>query len=264
METKLTSIPNYQFLRADRRTRLRSGQVKNGGGLGIYYRSDLQVDADRHAKQNCSNPNIELQWAVISRAHTKRILIGNIYRPPDGNINEAIEQISMSMNQITDIGRYEVLLIGDFNIDYGAKGHPPVGYMKQFAAEHELLQVIKQPTRVTRTTQKTIDLAFTNIKYCTKSGVLNYNISDHKPIFIIKKKPRNDKRTTIHWGRTYRDCNFNDLAATLRENNTADLLTEEDPNKCWDVLLEMIVNAADKHRPLVTQHKKQNSWLFEQ
>ena len=81
METKLTSIPNYQFLRADRKTELQSGQVKKGGGLGIYYRNDLQVDADKHVEQNCSNPSIELQWAVITRAHTKRILIGNIYRP---------------------------------------------------------------------------------------------------------------------------------------------------------------------------------------
>ena len=88
----------------------------------------------------------------------------------------------MSMNQISDIDRYEVLLIGDFNIDYGAKSHLTAGYMKQFAAEHECQQVIKQPTRVISTTQKIIDLAFTNIKYCTKSGVPNCNISDHKPI----------------------------------------------------------------------------------
>ena len=111
MESKLTSIPNYQFLRADRKTKLQNGQVKNGGGLGIYCRTGLHVDADKYVEQNCSNQNIELQWAVVKRECTKRILIGNIYRPPDGNVNGAIEQISMSMNQIPDINKYEVLLI---------------------------------------------------------------------------------------------------------------------------------------------------------
>ena len=223
IEAKLTTISGYQFDRLDRQVKLDNGQAKKGGGLGIYYKNGLRIDTSTHANIGYSNNNLELQWAIIDRPHTKQILIGNIYRPPDGNLNVDVH--------IPDIDKYEILLMGDFNADYTNR-LSSTNSLKQFAASHELEQKISTPTRITTNTCKTIDLAFTNIKYCTKAGTLNYNISDHKPIYIIKKKPRNSKATKEYWGRTYRNFHSEELAETLRNNDRTKALTEKDPNKC--------------------------------
>ena len=127
MEDRLTSVPGYQFMRADRKTKRLDGQIKQGGGLGIYSKTDLHIDTSKYMDLNLSNCNIELQWAIIIRPHTKSILIGNIYRPPDGNVNEGIDLLNESMRQITDLDKYEILILGDFNVDYDGGKKDPVG-----------------------------------------------------------------------------------------------------------------------------------------
>ena len=257
-EKKLTTIAGYQYIGLDRRVKLPNGQTKKGGGVGIYHKSNLSVDTTTHSTLNHSDSTLELQWAIVDRPHAKKILIGNIYRPPEGNINNAIEQMEQSMRLIPNINKYEVVLIGDFNTDYSKK-LPASSALKQFAAAHELEQMIKGPTRRTANTCTTIDLAFTNLKYCTKAGALNYNISDHKPIYIIKKKPRTDKSTTERWGRTYRNFNQAELAETLSDNDRTEVLTETDTNKCWALLWDWMQKAADKHCPLVKMDIRKKS-----
>ena len=249
-EKKLTTIEGYQFIGLDRREKQQNGQIKKGGGVGIYYQDYLSVDVETHRALNHSNNTIELQWAIVDRPHAKKILIGTVYKPPEGNLNNAIDLIDQSMQMMPNLDKYETLLMGDFNTDY-AKKLPKTNALKQFASTHELQQVITGPTRITPNTSTTIDLAFTNLKYCTKAGTLNYNISDHKPIYIIKKKPRTSKKTTVHWGRTYRNYNPQELADTLKANDRTKIISEKDPNKCWSLLWECMQRAADKHCPLV-------------
>lgn len=184
-EEKLTTIEGYQFVRNDRQVKLENGQTKKGGGTGIYYKDKLSVNNTVFKHLNVSNPNIEMQWAVIERPHTKKILLAIVYRPPDGKAMEAVEILDQQLMNIDNVNNYEVLIMGDFNIDYKVKKNPPTTALKQIATIHELTQVIDKPTRITKNTEKTIDLAFTNMKYCTNSGTLEYNISDHKPIYII-------------------------------------------------------------------------------
>ena len=97
-----------------------------------------------------------------------------------------------------------------------------------FVAEPEQQQVIQQPNRINKTTDKTTDLAHININHCNNAGVFNYKITDHKPIYIIKKKIRHDKRITTCCGHSYRNYNFNELAGTLEEINSTGFLEMKD------------------------------------
>ena len=250
IEEKLTTIPNYNIIRHDRRTKRANGHTKTGGGLCIYHRDSLQVDYSKMSHLNISNGILELQWVIITRPHTKRILMGNVYRPPDGNLKEAFEQLGDALDRIEELDKYETLIIGDLNADASNEDLSPANAIKQFAAEHSLQQVINRPTRFSKYNKTTIDLAFTNIKHCTDSGTLNYNISDHKPIFILKKKIRNDESTTSHWGRSYKNYTHEQLKATLDNSLTEQILTMEDPNQCWGKLEEIITTALNKHCPL--------------
>ena len=82
-EDRLATITNYNLIRLDRQTARPDGSTKSGGGVGIYHKDTLDVNPDEFAHLNISNPTFEVQWAVISRPHTKRILLGNVYQPPD-------------------------------------------------------------------------------------------------------------------------------------------------------------------------------------
>jgi hypothetical protein len=118
IEAKLTSLRGYNLIRHDRKVLQINGQAKTGGGLGVYYKDKLQIETTKYHNLNISNKYIEIQWVAIKRPHTKPILIGNVYRPPDGNPIEAVEQLHNRMEQIININKYELLLIGDFNLNY--------------------------------------------------------------------------------------------------------------------------------------------------
>ena len=261
-EEKLTSIPNYGIIRLDRQTKHINGQTKMGGGLCMYHKQNLIADSNTYAKLNVSDSTLELQWVIITRPHTKKIIIGNVYRPPGGNLKEAFQLISDKIAEIPNLEKYELLLMGDFNADASDDKLPQARIIKQFEAEQSLKQVINKPTRYSRKKRSTIDLAFTNIKHCTSSGTINYNISDHKPIFIIKKKIRNDTTTSIKWGRSYRNYTNEQLTETLQTHATGQILNEIDPNKCWDRLEDCINKAADLHCPLIQMKMRNTSAPF--
>lgn len=246
----------------DRQTKHENGQTKRGGGLCIYYKQSLQIDPDKFKELNVSNKILEIQWVVVSRPHTKKIIIGNVYRPPGGNLKETFQLINDKISEIKNLEKHELLLIGDFNADASDDKLPQARIIKQFEAEHTLKQVINKPTRYSRTKRATIDLAFTDIKHCSSTGSLNYNISDHKPIYIIKKKIRNDTKTSIKWGRSYKNYSNEQLAETLKENIVNKNINRLDPNAYWNDLEDCINKAADKHCPIVKMKIRNTSAPF--
>ena len=50
-----------------------------------------------------------------------------------------------------------------------------------------------------------LDLAYTNSGIVSQSGVLNYNLSDHLPIFITLKKPTIKAPIVRFLGRSYKN-----------------------------------------------------------
>lgn len=146
-ENKLTSIPGYKFSRFDRQTLRQDGNIKAGGGLGLYCKVDIQLDTTILQKFNLSNCTIELQWSIIIRPNSKSIIIGNIYRPPDGKLGDAFKLISEQLAKIPKLEKYETVLIGDFNADNTDEQKSPAQLIRQFAVEHGFQQLITQPTR---------------------------------------------------------------------------------------------------------------------
>lgn len=250
VEDRLTTIKGYSLIRHDRQTLTVKGTIKKGGGLGFYYKQTLDVDPDKFKHLNVSNASLEVQWVVVSRSHTKKILVANVYRPPDGKVTEAFDKLDEALDQIADLNKYETLMIGDFNTDGANKKGQHYKLIKKFEAEQQLQQMITEPTRYSKKAHTTIDLAFTNIKYCTGSGVINYNISDHKLIYVIKKKPRNCKAITTHMGRSYAKYTKEALKKALNQIDTSHIFEITDPNQCWTELEKIITAAADKVCPI--------------
>ena len=261
-EERLTSISNYKLVRWDRKAKRKDGSIKSGGGVAIYYKKQLDMDAKTLTHLNISNKDIEIQWVVLARPNTKSIIIGNAYRPPDGNAKEAFRTINDTMMEIENIHKFELLLLGDFNIDVKNDKTTINKIIKSFATNHSITQIIESPTRYSRKTSTIIDLIFTNIKYSEKSGVWNYNISDHKLIYMIKKKEKNTKTTSTKKGRSYVNCRYDDLVVFMDNINTQFITDIEDPNECWEELHKIIVKAANALCPIQSFKIRDNTAPF--
>ena len=114
----------YILYRNDRAwSDLNSNSIKKGGGLGLYIDSKLQTSDSDFARWNNSSKDIECQWVSIKQNHSKVILIGNIYRPPQGIIDIFIEYLE-SVFEDVQLDKIELFLMGDFNIDFLDKKDP--------------------------------------------------------------------------------------------------------------------------------------------
>ena len=197
--SSLVNLRNYNFIRYDRQTLNVNNQTKHGGGLGIYIHDTIDYDLDTISHYNVSNRDIEAQWVVIKRNHCKKIILCNVYRPPEGNVDIALETLTNSLSIMPDLDKSELVLLGDLNVDVAKQNDPGTKKIKSFLTDHNLRQEIVDSTRNTLNTSTTIDLIMTNMKFCTCRGTLDYFISDHQPVFIIKKKAKSEFHKKIEF-----------------------------------------------------------------
>ena len=117
IDSQLIQIPGYETIRLDR---VSNSHKKRGGGLNIYARKTLNT---KILKLENSSKDLEIQWIKIVRDHAKNILLANIYRPPTGNLNQAISTLEKGITSFNKSNE-EIVILGDFNVDYKNKKSP--------------------------------------------------------------------------------------------------------------------------------------------
>ena len=157
------------------------------------------------------------------------------------------------MNSVTDTFQGEIAILGDFNINYNFRHTPAFKTLKEFERNFNLKQIITSPTRVVKNSKMYLDLIFTNMDHVISSGVLDIAISDHLPVFLIKKKQKIKHTYTQTKGRTYKtyckDSFQNDMKT---HQNWAYFweIEENNPEKIWDSMFEIILDCANEHAPV--------------
>lgn len=111
-------------------------------------------------------------------------------------------------------------------------------------------KLIESDTRITCTHSFRIDLIFTNVKNIYCAGTLNLNISDHLPIFVIKKKERLRPEYTYVTGHTYKTLDEANYIADIRNIDKNCLFSDLDPNAVWSKMRDHFISVANKHCPL--------------
>ena len=80
-----------------------------------------------------------------------------------------------------------IFVLGDLNCNMLHDGPDRKAFV-EVSTELNLQQIIKNPTRITDTTQSLIDVILvSNTASVLESGVLNSAISDHLPVYVILK-----------------------------------------------------------------------------
>ena len=89
-------------------------------------------------------------------------------------------------------------------------------------------------TRITYISSTCIDLIYTDLLDVRDSGVINYTISDHLPIFLIKKKSRNKIRKIKVVGRSYLHYDKEVFNRILQAWDWVQFDTVTDPGILWE------------------------------
>ena len=217
------------------------GQIslKKGGGVCIYVDNKWSNFATLNNEYSYSDPDLEILTLNIDKPGCKKMTVSCAYRPPKSNLQNTVDKL-VNIFRSSKASNREFWIGGDLNLDWNKRNHVQLQSIKSSLRECGLKQLISGVTRPLCTGGTCIDWLITNSKFVSDFGVANDLISDHLPVYVVKKKIRNHHETTRKLTRTYKK--FDPKAfETLLKNSTWDPYDAcEDPDECWEIIEEKI------------------------
>ena len=247
-------IEGYNLIRRDRPNRI-------GGGIAIYISEYVSFKV----REDLDNSNIESLWVELKLPKSKPILLSTVYRPPDSGrywVSEFEKQLEQAYAEDK-----EVILIGDFNKNLLVNNQEASKWLETFNT-YGLSQLVREPTRVTKTTNTLLDHFYTtNPEHIKTIMVPKIGLSDHFPICITRKHKAICTQTYTHKCIQYRSQKEYDP-----DNFIKDLVlvpwsvldSFEDPNDALNMWTDMYLEVLDRHAPMRqrrVKHTKQPEWL---
>lgn len=205
-------------------------------------------DVELLSNVTTSNENLECVGIKLSRQHIGVINCITVYRPPKGDAGACISTLNDFASKLKQINKHNNIIHGDFNINYANSTCKWARAIKGWETRLGLKQLINLPTRITSKSSSTIDLCFTDIVYVSLSGVIQSNLSDHLPTFILKKKSRETNIYKSFSGRCYKNLSAESVSKCLGAHVTHN--PAPDPDEWWDQLESNYLRVADTLCPL--------------
>ena len=254
----LVEIRGYKCLRHDRQwsESVASSIPKKGGGLICYIQENLDFNKYRYSGLNQSTRDLEMQWVSLESKNMRRIVIINIYRPPQGDYKAGCKLIHEAIKLADLKDNAEIILMGDFNIDLKSKSAKAVKELRTTTELWGLKPLISSITKPNMANNGNlvggtcIDNIFTNSGYITTARVLNWNYSDHFAVFAKRKRESVQHNKVDFYGRSYRNYIKEDLQTELINLDWAPFYNAQDPEWCWEFLEGVITKHLDKTCPL--------------
>lgn len=247
------------------------------GGVAIYLKETVKYKVLPISSQAniWDGLFIEIEIENFSTSK-KKIIIGNIYRPPRDNVNNYNIFIS-EMEQILhglQNGNKEIAIAGDFNIDLLKikERHIFNDYFETILL-NGFIPKITLPTRITHHSSTLIDNIFVKLSNhfsSTTAGILISDISDHLGCFVsldyIKITKCSNKYVKT-WTRSER-C-LNAFKTELSDKCRIDIFDDRhmsDPDVNYQILDQIIKEAFQNHIPVklvrFDRHKhKVSKWI---
>lgn len=117
--------------------------------------------------------------------NARRMIIINIYRPPKGNLLNAIDHIKNLVEIADSTRRFDLVIVGDMNVDLLQKNSNSKA-ITELLEEIGLEQIIKIPTRCSPNKETLIDHCYIRMNYLSSCDTIDLGLSDHRMIFLVK------------------------------------------------------------------------------
>nr|CAH7756127.1 unnamed protein product [Callosobruchus chinensis] len=188
-----------------------------------------------------------------------KILLGIIYRPPHGNLVEAVNLLDRTLSNIIPLYDH-VLVLGDFNVNFLV-----VNQVSHCFSSYNLHQLLSEPTRITEHSATLLDPIFLNcVEKCLKVGTLSAEtFSDHLVVYchISMKNKKPQPKTISH--RDFKNFDYNSFTEDLFNVDWINIVYIPDVEDKIEYLVNNIKWLFDKHAPLKTSivSKPRAPWM---
>ncbi len=223
------NLNNYHQLEAIER---KGRSVNKGGGVGFFVKAYLNYTV---LEKNIS-PDLEL---IVIKAENN--LIGNVYRPPKGDFNNAIQIIKNLLQKYYNIRNTgtTMLIGGDFNVNFMNMQHQHTQDICNTMAEYGMGNIINTATRITENSETQIDAIF-----CNNSSVHGHTviteISDHLGITATINKAKLKRNKTSTWTHDISKSNLETLKKYLQNFNWNSVKYSKNPSKTFHEIINML------------------------
>lgn len=248
ISSNIVNIPNYCIFRKDR--------IGRGGGVGIYIREDIvcrEFSLDFGQLEG-------LEYLCLDiKINKMPLLLGVLYRAPANNINICVNHMDDLLSFLCP--QFEnIIFLGDINIDQA--------FENSFAycmSSYDFTQIIEESTRITGSSEKLIDVIFTNRPdHVLNQGTLNADlISDHRAIFCDLNVTLNRPKPKTITYRNFKNFVYENFLVDLNNVQWDNIFYLDNIEKKVQYLAENILVIFNKHAPYVTSRvtKPYAPWL---
>ena len=233
---------------------------RNGhGGVAIYVKSDMIC----RTREDLHVDGLEGIW-IETHVEKNTLLVCSMYRPPNSRaaywrlIDESIKKASDTAHKF--------VILGDFNSDCINDQYYEHYQLLDIIQRNNLTQLINEPTRITATSARCIDLILTsNPELVSESSVLPPICSDHH---LTRVKLKLKKKTQAKITRSifnYSKLNKEMFVERLAEINFIDYFTNNTVHNSATFLSESLIEIAKQCMPVKSITIRENSpeWFDE-
>ena len=233
---------------------------QRGGGVSLLINEALSFNERNDLSSLLSHAEslfIEIPSKFMKSK--KNVIVGEIYRPPNGNKASFVNEIE---NLLSSISNYECYLMGDFNIDLMVCDNDAdsINYSNCFN-RYCFYPLVNRPTRLASATL--LDHIFTNSCQFLGDGhffsaIVLIDLSDHLPIihaWNTSPMPEKETHSTFKY-QLINERSISALKEKLREIDWSDLLLIEDVNVFYERFHNRLSQVYFKHIPVIQKKNK--------
>jgi len=255
--TSAYSLPGYSSIGVHREHRRGGGvMILLADTIAFKRRTDLDLLAD-HCECVFAEISEMKQFSVPN--HTKKVIIGCLYRPPNTDFDRFIQFVQSLLLKVKQ-ERKTCYLLGDFNIHMNETANSPQAQQfMDLLHSHLFLPLIDKPSRITPGNSSLIDNIFTN-SLCSNrmSGLFYTDISDHLPIFFLTAPESLQQESPIA-RRNFSERNKEHFTTMLLDQNWEDVLCCTTVNDCLEAFYARLNSLFENSFPLSTRPQKRKT-----
>ena len=194
-ESKLSTFVDLSLIQLENYSIVHNDSETSFGGTAIYISTNLSFkvrkDLDINIPGECEASFVELHTSDSS--FKRSVVLGSIYRHPHNNFNDFYEQFFETISNIDP--NTPIILAGDMNINVSSASLQSLQYKNNIISCGLRNLINNQFTRVAAISETTIDHILTNLQSeILETGVIQWEVADHLPIFIKAKLLNNNLR----------------------------------------------------------------------